>query len=60
MSMYVAQISAGIVAQVTVEPDNFEPRLDQVVIGRDNTVGIGWSWDGTFSPPEPRPEEIGD
>jgi len=58
--IYVAHITAGTVSQVTVEPDDFTPGPDQVVIGPENTVGIGWSFDGTFSPPEPQPEEISD
>lgn len=52
MNIYVAHINAGVVAQVTVEPDDFEPGPDQAVIGPDNTVGIGWTFEGgAFVPP---------
>ena len=57
--IYVAHIQFGIVAQVTVEPDDCPPAPDHVVIGSDNIVGVGWTWDGSvFAPPSPPPDEF--
>lgn len=54
---YVAKIEGGVVAQVTVEPDDAGMAADQVAIGPENTVGIGWRLaDGVFAPPEVPPE----
>ncbi|MFG6083853.1 hypothetical protein ACEUZ9_000085 [Paracoccus litorisediminis] len=56
--IYVASITAGIVAQVTVEPDDYQPASDHVVIGPNNIVGVGWTWNGSaFAPPSPAPDE---
>lgn len=50
--IYVAQISDGIVTAVTVQPENYEPQPGQAVVGPDNVVGIGWSYqDGQFVAP---------
>ena len=50
--IYVAHIEFGIVAQVTVEPNDYQPLSDNIVIGPDNIVGVGWAWDGlSFVPP---------
>lgn len=52
MTVYVAQISGGIVTAVTVQPADYEPEPGQVVIGPENSVGIGWAYqDGTFVAP---------
>lgn len=54
---YVAKIEDGFVVQVTVEPDEFDAPDGWVVIGTENLVGIGWSFDGVrFAPPEPEPD----
>lgn len=54
--IYVATIEGGRVAQVTVQPDGYEPEEDEALIGRKNTVGIGWTWNGEFAPPDGEPE----
>ncbi|GLK63356.1 hypothetical protein [Paracoccus kondratievae] len=52
MTVYVAQISDGIVTAVTVKPAGYHPEPGQVVIGPDNVVGIGWAYqDGLFVAP---------
>lgn len=53
MSYYIAKIENGIVSQVVVVGDDYELAEDEALIGRENTVGIGWSFDGwQFAPPE--------
>ena len=55
--IYVGHISDGTVVQVTVEQDNWPLTENQVEIGPENTVGIGWSYaNGVFSPPDVDPE----
>lgn len=50
--IYVAQIIDGIVTAVTVQPADYEPEPGQVIIGHENSVGIGWSYlDGQFVAP---------
>ncbi len=57
MSVYVGHIQAGVVVQVTVEPDGYVAEPGQAIIGPQNTVGIGWTYSGgTFTPPVPVPE----
>lgn len=52
MNIYVARIEDGIVIQVTVEPEDFEVSPSEVIVGPDNTVGIGWAYTGgAFVPP---------
>ncbi|MDF3606141.1 hypothetical protein PE067_08370 [Paracoccus sp. DMF-8] len=52
--IYVAQIEDGIVIRVVVSPASIEPPEGWVVIGPENTVGIGWTYvGGVFVPPEP-------
>lgn len=54
MMVYIAQIEDGIVTRVVVSPASVEPPDGWVVVGPENTVGIGWSYqDGEFAPPEP-------
>ncbi|MFG6083933.1 hypothetical protein ACEUZ9_000168 [Paracoccus litorisediminis] len=56
--IYVAHLNTGVVSQVTVEPDDYQPASDNIVIGPDNIVGVGWTWDGgAFAPPNPPPDE---
>lgn len=55
--IYAAKIEGGLVAQVTVEPENYIAPDGWAVIGPMNAVGIGWSYDGArFVPPEPEPD----
>lgn len=57
MSVYVGHIQAGVVVQVTVEPDGYVVEPGQAIIGPQNTVGIGWTYNGTaFAPPVVQPE----
>lgn len=49
---YVAQIDDGIVTRVVVSPVSIEHPEGWEVIGPDNVVGIGWSYEGgEFVPP---------
>ncbi|WP_128253931.1 hypothetical protein [Falsirhodobacter deserti] len=51
--IYVAKVEKGQVTQVMVMPDAHEPGEGEVLIGPENTVGIGWAYDGAqFLPPE--------
>lgn len=52
--IYVARVVHGVVVAVTVEPDPPALDGDQVAIGPDNTVGIGWRYEGGqfLAPPE--------
>lgn len=55
--IYAARIEDGLVAQVTVEPEEYIAPGGWAVIGPENVVGIGWSYDGTgFVSPEPEPD----
>ena len=55
--IYVAHLTAGVVTQVTVEPDDFATEPGQAIIGPNNVVGIGWTYNGSvFAPPIPIPE----
>ncbi|MDN3712113.1 hypothetical protein QWZ10_10480 [Paracoccus cavernae] len=50
---YAARIKDGLVAQVTVEADDYVAPDGWAVIGPMNAVGIGWAYDGTrFVPPD--------
>lgn len=52
MTQYVARVEDGRVVQVTIQPEDYRPATGEVVIGSENTVAIGWHWDGeTFGPP---------
>lgn len=49
---YVAQIEEGVVIRVVVSPASIHHPEGWVVIGPENTVGIGWTYqDGVFVPP---------
>lgn len=49
---YVATLAGGIVAQVEVHPDSYNPGEAEALIGPENIVGIGWAYDGEdFDPP---------
>lgn len=49
---YVATITGGMVAQVEVQPDAYQPIEAEALIGPENIVGIGWGYDGDkFSQP---------
>ena len=50
--IYVAQIEGGIVTRVVVSPASIEHPEGWVIVGPENTVGIGWTYeDGEFVPP---------
>lgn len=50
--VYVAQIEDGIVTRVVVSPSSIEHPEGWAVVGPENTVGIGWTYDGgAFVPP---------
>lgn len=44
--IYVARVLNGVVVAVTVEPDPPALDGDQVAIGPENIVGIGWRYEG--------------
>lgn len=47
---YIAKVEGGIVTQVIVAQDM--PGEGWVFVGPDNTVGVGWTYDGAaFVPP---------
>ena len=55
--IYIARIDQGVVASVTVQPDDYRPTDSEAVVGPENVVGIGWLWDGeAFTAPEPQPD----
>jgi len=43
---YVATLKDGVVSRVTVQPDDYEAAGDEVIVGPENTVGIGYLYDG--------------
>lgn len=50
--IYVALVSDGVVGHVHVCDDDYMPATGEVVIGPENVVGIGWTYqDGEFKPP---------
>lgn len=50
--IYFAKIENGLVAQVTVRPDDYQPGEGEALIGPANVVGIGWAYEGgEFVPP---------
>ena len=56
MNTYAARIEDGTVVQVIVgTPEWATDRLGGEWAGSDSKVGIGWTYDGTFTPP-PAPE----
>jgi hypothetical protein len=58
MNTYAAQVDAdtGLVVQVIVGDAGWaNSRLDGTWVDSDVLVGIGWTYDGTFTPP-PAPE----
>jgi hypothetical protein len=60
MNTYAAQVTDGTVTQVIVGDAAWaNSRLDGDWVDTDTLVGIGWTYDGTFTPP-PAPDEDGD
>lgn len=58
MMVYVAQIEDGIVTRVVVSPASIQHPEGWVVVGPENTVGIGWGYEGgAFVPPVYEDEE---
>ncbi len=58
MKNYIAKVVDGSVECVTVVDGSHSLGPDEVLVGSENTVGIGWSFDnGTFSPPQLEPFE---
>ena len=52
MMVYVAQIEDGFVTRVVVSPASIEHPDGWVTVGPDNTIGIGWTYEGgAFVPP---------
>jgi hypothetical protein len=52
--MYAAQVTDGTVTQVIVgTADWANQRLDGTWVDTPTLVGIGWAYDGTFTPPAP-------
>jgi hypothetical protein len=50
--MYAAQVTDGTVTQVIVgTADWANSRLDGTWVDSVTLVGIGWAYDGTFTPP---------
>ena len=50
--IYVALVLDGLVRCVHVCRDDYIPASGEVVIGPENVVGIGWTYqDGEFTPP---------
>jgi hypothetical protein len=51
---YAAQVTDGTVTQVIVgTADWANERLDGTWVDTPTLVGIGWTYDGTFTPPAP-------
>lgn len=49
---YVAEVVDDLVVRVVVSPDTITPPDGWVVVGKENTVGIGWLYvDGEFMSP---------
>jgi hypothetical protein len=58
--MYAAQVDDSTVVQVIVgTADWANTRLDGTWVDSATLVGIGWGYDGTFTPP-PAPDEADD
>jgi hypothetical protein len=56
--MYAAQVDDGTVVQVIVgTADWANERLDGTWVDSATLVGIGWGYDGQFTPPTPIEEE---
>jgi hypothetical protein len=50
--IYVALVFDGLVRRVHVCVDDYMPASGEVVVGRENVVGIGCTYqDGEFMPP---------
>lgn len=50
--IYVALVLDGLVRCVHVCGDDYIPASGEVVVGPENVVGIGWTYqDGEFTPP---------
>lgn len=51
--IYVAQIKDETVYAVIVEGDKYKPSENEVIVGKENSIGIGYRYeDGKFLPPE--------
>jgi hypothetical protein len=60
MNTYAAQVTDGLVTQVIVGDAAWaNSRLGGTWVDTDTLVGIGWTYDGTFTPP-PAPDEADD
>jgi hypothetical protein len=58
MNTYAAQVTDGTVVQVIVgTADWANTRLDGTWVDSPTLVGIGWGYDGQFTPP-PAPEIV--
>lgn len=55
--IYVAQIENGIVNRVVVSPASIEHPEGWVVVGPENTVGIGWAYEGGIVVPPYFPDD---
>jgi hypothetical protein len=54
MRTYAAQVTDGTVTQVIVgTADWANQRLNGTWVDTPTLVGIGWTYDGTFTPPAP-------
>lgn len=52
--IYIAKIENNIVSQVFIAREDYELKDSEVVIGLENTVGVGFIFeDGEFKQPEP-------
>jgi len=57
--MYAVQVEDGTVVQVIVGDAAWaNSRLDGTWVDSDVLVGIGWTYDGTFTPPAPDIDEL--
>ena len=52
MNQRIAIIENGLVANIAVYPDDFNPDGVKTVLAPPD-VGKGWTFDGTFNPPPP-------